>query len=246
MRIRVLRTKRLIVCLAVLICLWLSVDLRANAQSQIDPDLLTFINGIRVIDNHCHYSPAPDAKTLQSDSPDPLGKSPAFFDARQREDHPRWIQAWRALYGYTGHDINDNHIRELFKTKLELMRGRGADYPIWVMDKIGIDMALVNAPQLGSGQIGPRFRWVPLADGFLLPFAYDDPTGNVQRRRKEVGLEKLPPTLPEYLDQIVNPNSRVGKMMEQSQLNFRSRTTDRLTLEILRRAMRRLFMTNIL
>src|SRR5215470_16465872 len=89
-----------------------------STQGQIDPDLLAFINGIRAIDNHCHYAALPDAKALESEPSDPLGKSPAFFDARQREDNPRWIQAWHGLYGYDEHDFSEVHIRELFKKKL--------------------------------------------------------------------------------------------------------------------------------
>lgn len=195
----------LILCFFVLIFLFglFPDDYMGSAQEQIDPDLLVFINSIRAIDNHCHYSASPDPKTLESKPSDPLGKSPAFFDARQREDNPRWIQAWHGLYGYAEHDFDEAHIRELFRKKLSLMREKGADYPGWIMDQIGIDVALINSPQLGSGQVGRKFRWVPLADGFLLPFEFNDPTGNVQRRRKEIGIGKLPPSLTEYLDQIV-------------------------------------------
>ena len=175
----------------------------ALGQQQPDPRLLTFINSIRVIDNHCHDLPAPDAKYIERDLPDPIGKSLDFFDARQRETNPRWIQAWRALYGYTKQDLTQEHVGELFRAKQRLMRDKGANYPAWVLDQIGIEVALVNAPQLGAGQSAPRFRWVPFADGFLFPFESRDPTGNVQRRRREIGLDKPPASLSEYLDQVV-------------------------------------------
>ena len=189
--------------LMVLFFLFLIAARGAHGQQVPDPDLLHFINGIRAIDNHCHYGPAVDPKTPDAaPTADPLGKSPAFFDARQREDHPSWIQAWRALYGYRRQDRSDAYVRELFQTKQAFRRGKGADYPSWILDKIGIDIALVNSPQLGYGQDRPRFRWVPLADGFLFPFEYRDPTGNVQRRRKEVGLEKPPASLSDYLQLV--------------------------------------------
>jgi hypothetical protein len=141
----------------------------ATGQQRSNPELLALINKIKAIDNHCHDLPAPDPKHNDNDLPDPLGKSPDFFDARQRENHPRWVQAWRALYGYTRQDLSLGDVGELFKIKQRVMRDKALNYPAWVLDQAAIEIALVNAPQLGLGQtfaplsLGSPGRWLPVS-----------------------------------------------------------------------------------
>jgi len=190
-------------CSVVLLCALLIVPSPSiNGQQNPDPALLEVIGKIQAIDNHCHDLPARNPSAQRTQPSDPLGKSTSFTAVQLRETNPGWIEAWRNLYGYKYTDITPEHVAELLTVKQSLIREKGKDYPAWVLDQTRIDVALVNAPQLGSGQALPRFRWVPFADGFLFPFDSPDPTGNVQRRRKEIGIGTSPTMWSDYLDRI--------------------------------------------
>src|SRR5688572_32674645 len=136
---------------------------RAVAQERPDPQLLAFIKQIQAVDNHSHSLPARNPAATSAAPADPLGASPPFFSVRQRETNPEWIEAWRALYGYQHRDASAEHVRDAFSAKRNLMREKGTSYPAWILDQARIEVALVNAPQLGLGQSEPRFRSVPYA-----------------------------------------------------------------------------------
>ena len=90
-----------------------------------------------------------------------------------RRDNPEWLRAWKALYGYRYSDFHLPHLQALLESKRGMMRTRGEAWPRDVLDRAGIEIALVNATRLGPGQRGHRFRWVPYADPLLWPFAGD-------------------------------------------------------------------------
>jgi hypothetical protein len=172
----------------------------AAAREQPDAQLLAFINQIKAVDHHSHALPAPNPAATVTAPADPLGTSPPFFSVRQRETNPEWIEAWHALYGYAFHDSDAEHVRAAFSAKQRLRQEKGADYPAWILDRAGIDVAFINAPALGLGQTAPRFRWVPYADGFLFPFALVDfPSNPPKARLAEVGLDNTPPAWADYL-----------------------------------------------
>src|SRR5262249_22144478 len=193
---------RLCRSIVVLCVLLLPLSASINGQQKPDPSLLEGINKIQAIDNHCHDLPARDPSAQRRQPADPLGKSTPFTAVPFRETNPDWIEAWRGLYGYKYKDRTPEHVVEVLTVKERLIREKGNGYPAWVLDQTRIDVALVNAPLLGSGQGLPRFRWVPFADGFLFPFDSKDPTGNIQRRRKEIGVVKPPTMWNDYLDMI--------------------------------------------
>jgi len=175
----------------------------ASAQERPNPQLLAFINTIRAVDNHSHALPARALEATAATPADPLGTSPPFFSVRQRETNPEWIEAWRALYGYPHRDASAEHVRDAFSAKRRLMQEKGMNYPGWILDQAGIEVALINAPGLGLGQTEPRFRWVPYADGFLFPFPTNDPSGRaLELRRAEVGLEKAPASWTDLLESV--------------------------------------------
>lgn len=169
----------------------------ALAQDAADPGLLAVIQRIKAVDNHAHALPARAPSPGEADRPNPLGKTPFEYPVRLRVTNPEYLEAWRALYGYTHQDMTADHAREALKAKLRLMEEKGTDYPSWVMDQAGVEVMLVNMSGLGPGQNGPRFRWVPRADGFLYPFASDD--GRIQSFRNEIGLDNPPTSLNEYV-----------------------------------------------
>src|SRR5262249_17648805 len=136
-----------------------------------DPALLTAIRGIRAIDNHSH-PPAvvaagqhdPEFDALPCDPLEPT--EPALSS---RPDNPRFLAAWKAMFGYAYDDMDSAHVRVLLAAKPRERNGRGDAYPAWVLDKLGIETELANRVAPGRGLTAPRFRWVPFVDALLFP-----------------------------------------------------------------------------
>src|SRR5262245_47523625 len=172
----------------------------APEQPEPDPELLAVVNKIKAIDNHCHAQVSTITKAGEEN---PLGRSFPAFPARLRETNPEWIETWRTLYVYKHNDASLEHVRDLLKIKKALVEKNGKNHPAWVLDQAGIEIALVQMPELGPDLAAPRFRWVPRADGLYLPFDCKSKDDFVGRSRKENGIEKASPTLGEFLDMLV-------------------------------------------
>lgn len=166
-----------------------------SSDSGPDPDLLAAIQQIRAIDHHAHALPARAPAPGEGERPDPLGRAPFPYPVRLRVTNPEYIEAWQALYGYPHGDMAPEHARQALRAKLDLMERQGTGYPAWVLDQAGVEAVLVNMPDLGPGQVAPRFYWVLNVDALLSPFA-GSPGGAGDGR---------PATLDEYLDRVVGP-----------------------------------------
>ena len=151
--------------------IFIIIFLESCAQKIPDPVLLEHIAKIRAIDNHSHILPATANQGTEERPADLLGKPPYDFPVNLRFDNPHWIGAWRDLYGYKYNDMEKEHLSLVFKEKQRIKRQQGENYHTWVLDKLGIETALVYWEELGLGQTPPRFYWVPLADDFLYPFS---------------------------------------------------------------------------
>jgi ankyrin repeat protein/predicted TIM-barrel fold metal-dependent hydrolase len=147
------------------------ISFQSSAQTIPDPNLVEQIAKIKAIDNHSHILPATDNQGTEEEPADLLGKPPFDFPVNLRFDNPHWIGAWRDLYGYKYNDMEKEHLSLLFKEKQRIKRQQGENYQTWILDKLGIETALVYWQELGLGQTPPRFYWVPLADDFLYPFS---------------------------------------------------------------------------
>src|SRR5262252_11200807 len=83
----------------------------ATAQRP-DPTLLTAIRGIRAIDNHAHPPAlvAAGQKDTEFDALpcDPL--EPTEPALSSRPDNPRFLAAWKALFGYKYNDADSAHL----------------------------------------------------------------------------------------------------------------------------------------
>lgn len=195
-----------------LVCCWLVLTIvpAARAQSTPDRELLAFINRIRAIDNHAHPRAAIEGQPGAGAQKHPLGESWPSLEERLRPSNPEWIRAWKALYSYQYKDTV--HAQSALDEKGRIMSRLGDSYPVAVLDRLGIQIVLANVPSLGRGLAGSRVRWVPFADGFLLPFVQPDPTGTFRRRRAEVGLDSLPPrTLAEFVENVIGARMREWK-----------------------------------
>jgi hypothetical protein len=198
--------------------LLLAGSLRAQTP---DPQLLAEIKKIKAIDNHSHPPKvvAPGEKDDDYDALpcDPL--EPSDPTTVSRPENPQYLAAWKALYNYPYDDRSPEHIRELLATKQRVRQQQGDNFPNWVLDKLGIETELANRIALGRGLQTPHFRWVPFDDALMYPLktselANDSPDRKfffqreamlLHRYMKEVGRDALPPTLNEFVTNIVTP-----------------------------------------
>ena len=194
--------------------------LAAGAAAQRpDATLLTAIRGIRAIDNHSH-PPALVAAGQKDDEFDALPcdpLEPTDPALSSRPDNPRFLAAWKALYGYKYNDADSVHLRELAAAKQRVKAAQGDNYPAWVLDKLGIETELANRAAPGRGLAPPRFRWVPFVDALLFPLdntaaAAYTPDRKIFFAREEallkrymaaVKVTKRPGSLDAYLSQVV-------------------------------------------
>jgi predicted TIM-barrel fold metal-dependent hydrolase len=193
-----------------------------NAAAQrSDQTLRTAIMSIRAIDNHSHPPAlaAPGQKDEEFDALpcDPL--EPTEPALSSRPENPRFLAAWKALYGYKYNDADSLHLRELVAAKQRVKAAQGDNYPAWVLDKLGIETELANRVAPGRGLNVPRFRWVPFVDAMLFPLdnsmlAAYTPDRKIYFAREEallrrymtaVKVTKAPDSLDAYLSQVVTP-----------------------------------------
>jgi hypothetical protein len=186
----------------------------AQAPPAADPGLTAEMQRIRAIDNHAH----PVRFTAPNEPAD------RFFDAlpvdnmdpqsdpvNLRPDAPAMAEAWRALYG-------SDHFDQARKTSL--VQQKGAAWPAWALDQMGIEIMLANRVEMGPGESFPasRFRWVPYADALMFPLDNSKLGVNSDRKSffalegqlrarylQDAGLAAVPTTLDEYLARVVTP-----------------------------------------
>ncbi len=191
---------------------------RSGESTLPDRQIVSEIARIRAVDNHCHDDPADVARGANWNKSAPLGTSVYPDVAPLSRGNPEWIRAWRALYGYRHSDMQPVHLQELLKTKTELKQRMGEEWPRYVLDKSGIDVALVNATQIGAGQRNARFRLVPYADSMLWPFSgeevrlgFNGPGGSIAQLFGEAGMSSPPATLEAYETRFLDPTIRRWK-----------------------------------
>lgn len=207
-------------CLAS-IALSLALPLSAQVMPPVDPSLMSQINQLRAIDNHAHPSALVNSGEKDDDFDalpcDPL--EPTTPGLLFREDNPVYLEAWKSLFGYKYDDAAPEHLRELLAAKQKAKQQQGDNYPDWVLDQLGIERELANRIVLGRGQSPPRFQWVPFDDILLFPLensalAAQSPDRNIffareamllQRYLRQLGVDGVPATLPDYEAKIVTP-----------------------------------------
>ncbi|HSQ32550.1 MAG TPA: amidohydrolase family protein [Gemmatimonadaceae bacterium] len=205
---------------AAVIALVLACGSAALAQTP-DPAILGAVRGIRAIDNHSHppgIVPAGKRDEEFDALPcDPLEPTPPALSSRP--DNPRFLAAWKSLYGYRYDDADSAHLRELAAAKSRVKMAQGDRYPAWVLDRLGIETELANRVAPGRGLDAPRFRWVPFVDALLFPldnsalaaytpdrkifFAREDAL--LARYMSALGTSARPATLDAYLSRVVTP-----------------------------------------
>lgn len=209
----------------VAICLAASLNL-AHAQNA-DPQLLAEIQKIKAIDNHSHPPKVVSAGEKDDDFDalpcDPL--EPSAPTLTSRPDNPDYIAAWKALYKYPYDDASPQHVKELVELRNRVMQEQGDNYPNWVLDQLGFETELANRVAMGRGLQPPRFRWVPFDDALMYPLKNSDlasqspdrkfffarETDLLRRYMRDLSVENLPKTLPDYTAKIVTPTLELQK-----------------------------------
>ena len=123
-----------------------------SIAAQVSPDsaLLAEINQIKAIDNHAHPLPFLNEGEKDAEFDVPESIPPEFLPVRLRDNNPEYLEAWRVLYGYKYKDFSKAHIRELLETKSRIRREKGAAYPAWVLDQLGIETMFANRIKIGA------------------------------------------------------------------------------------------------
>jgi len=208
--------------LLVLALVWTSISAYSQQQPPILPDLAREIDSIAAIDNHAHpmLSPPADATDREFDALPVDNMAPQTDPVALRPDWPPLHDAWQALFDIDLQPPLTPDTQKLLDAARARVKAReGEHYSAYVLDKSGIATMVANRVAMGIGVEPPRFRWVPYEDALLFPlnnaslaaetpdraqfFALEDKLR--ARYLRDAGLTKLPPTLDEYIAQVVLP-----------------------------------------
>ena len=213
---------------ALLLLLVLLPISEAASQTTADPQLLTAIAGIKAVDNHAHplRYVAPGEKPDDEFDALPLDAiGPIPLPVRLNPGNLEFVEAWRDLYGYQHDDMNEAHVRELLQTKQRITAEQGDGFPVWVLDRLGIETMFANRVAMGRGLAAPRFRWVSFVDPLLFPLSnetarksnpdyrgfYPGEERLLKRYLASAGLKALPATLDAYLAKVVTATLEAQK-----------------------------------
>jgi predicted TIM-barrel fold metal-dependent hydrolase len=187
-----------LVTAALAVALILAASCSPQPEPLVDPQLAREIAAIKAVDNHAHpvrpVAAGEPVDNLEAQS-DPI---------RQREHSPEVTDATEKLFG-AGKDA-----------KAAAIRAHGADYAVWVLDRVGIETMLANRVAVGPGLPAPRFLWVPFADALMYPLDNHAMIHNsdqaaffpleeklLKRYYAESGVTGKPAKLGDYLDKVV-------------------------------------------
>lgn len=203
---------------ALLVSVALGIAAAPAFAQRADPELESYIGMIRAVDNHAHpmrlllpnEKNDPDIDALPGDGIEE-GPSPL----RGRVDNPEFIPLWRELYGYPYNDAAPAHLAELEALRARVIQSKGAGYPSWILDRLGIETMLSNRIAMGEGLPSPRFRWIAFVDAFMYPLDNSELKRDTPDRavffadeerllRRYLGAAHLPATLDAYTSQIVS------------------------------------------
>src|SRR5258708_21373602 len=139
-------------------------------QPATDNELAEFISKIKAVDNHAHPNTInPDDKGSDALPLDGLGN--IELPARVRPESQTWIDAGKALYGFTGSESNEKSMKDLINTEQNVMKQKGEKFPNWVLDQANIEVMFANRITMGPGLSSPGFRWVAYLDALLFPLS---------------------------------------------------------------------------
>jgi hypothetical protein len=186
-------------------------------QTGTDTELAAFISKIKAVDNHAHPNTIdPDDRGSDALPLDGLGN--IELPARVRPESQTWLDASKALYGFTGTELNDQTMKVLSDTIRNLRIRKGSGFPEWALDQAGIAVMLGNRISMGPGLSPPRFQWVTYVDALLFPLSTTQEASVTPDREKlfpledqllkkylsDLSISTLPARFDDYLEQVVS------------------------------------------
>jgi predicted TIM-barrel fold metal-dependent hydrolase len=194
----------------------------ATDRADLDPAILSEVRGIRAIDDHAHpvrMTAAGEKADRDFDALPVDNMEPASDPVQMRVTDPGVVAAWKALWNYPYNDTSPQHIHEWQAHKKQVAEQKGAGYPAWVLDQMGVEIMLGNRVLMGTSVEQPRFRWVPYADALLFPLDnshlaqknsdrkafFADEEVVLRRYLSDAGFASPPKTLDDYLKSVVTP-----------------------------------------
>jgi uncharacterized protein len=180
---------------AVLVCL-----VSCTNTSSVDPQLSSEIASIKAVDNHAHPV-RPVSNDHDYDALPVEALEPSSDPVRMRPDSSELLEAHRRLFD---------------GRKARAIRTYGSDYPVHVLDELGIETMLANRVSMGPELPSPRFLWVAYADALMYPLPneplihnsdqkafFEDEDRLLKRYYTESGVTSRPPKLDDYLGKVV-------------------------------------------
>jgi predicted TIM-barrel fold metal-dependent hydrolase len=196
---------------------------RAGGQQlPIDAEIARVITSIPAIDNHAHpvLPPPSDSTDREFDALPVDNMEPQTDPVAWRADNPQLAVAWKALWGFSAAvPLDAASIKRLQAARGRIKRREGVHYDEWVLDQANIATELANRVRMGNGIAPPRFRWVPYDDTLLFPLNNSGLAAATPDRAlffpleakvmalymRDSGVQRLPPTLNDYLQRVVVP-----------------------------------------
>jgi len=187
-----------------------------SSQSSTDAELADFISKIKAVDNHAHPNTI-DPNDKGSDALPLDGLGAIELPARVRPESKTWLDASRALYGFTPTELNETTMKVLMDTIENVKKQKGENFQEWALDQAGNEVMFGNRITMGPGLSASRFRWVTYVDALLFPLSTKAEVAVTPDREKlfpledqllkkylsDLNISKLPATLDEYLKQVV-------------------------------------------
>ena len=184
-------------------------------SQQADPEIARYVDSVKAIDNHAHVIAADPADRgydqLRCEQLPDGGIGPASW--RYNAD---WAHAIHDLYGFTPKDDSDAEMKRVEEARKQAMAAHAQG---WVLEKAGIATVLANRTALAPEMKAPLVRWVPYEDALLFPLDNTElkklnPDRAVlfqmadelrARYFQQAGVMGAPPTLDEYVRNVVHP-----------------------------------------
>src|ERR1700730_1478766 len=97
-------------------------------QSATDTGLYEFISKIKAVDNHAHPNTI-DQDDKGSDALPLDGLGNIELPARVRPESQIWLEAGKALYGFTGTDLDEKTMKDLMNAAHNAMKQKAEKFP---------------------------------------------------------------------------------------------------------------------
>ncbi len=198
---------------------------RAWAQDA-DPEIARYVESIKAIDNHAHVMGLNRGTDKGYDQLrcDELPVTPSSLPPQSLRFNPAQQAAVRTLYGYDMTDDLEPSIRKLQSAAVSARERNGNTHYAWLLEKAGIQTVLANRTGMTPELKAPQFLWVPYADALMFPLDNSALTVNPDRKAlfkmadeleraylRDAGMTRIPATLDEYLQKILQPTLRRQK-----------------------------------